>query len=63
MMLLNAALNMSAYLENSAMVIGLENVIFIPILKNVQTLIPSYTFHMLAWSCSKSFKPGLTMLI
>ena len=28
--------------------------------KNVQTLIPSHTFHMLARSCSKSFKLGLS---
>ena len=33
---------------------------FIPIPKNVQTLIPSYTFHMVARSCSKSFKLGLS---
>ena len=33
---------------------------FIPIPKNVQTLIPSYTFHMVARSCSKSLKLGLS---
>ena len=33
---------------------------FIPIPKNVQTRIPSYTFHMVARSCSKSLKLGLS---
>ena len=35
---------------------------FIPIPKNVQTLIPSYTFHMVARSCSKSLKLGFSSM-
>ena len=51
---------MPGYLENSAVVTGLEKVGFTPIPKNVQTLIPSHTFHMLARACSQSFKLGLS---
>ena len=58
----SATLNMPANLENSAVAIGLEKVQFsfqsqrraMP--KNVQTTSQLHSFHMLARSCSKSFK-------
>ena len=53
---------MPANLENSAMDIGLEKN-FVPVPKkempkNVQTTVQLCSFHMLARSCSKSFKLG-----
>ena len=59
----STSVNMQANLENSAVAIGLEKVRFCsnpkerP--KNVQTAIQLCSFHMLARSCSKSFKLDL----
>ena len=57
---------MPANLENSAMDIGLERISFqsqrraMP--KNVQTTVQLCSFHMLARSCSKSFKLGFSSI-
>ena len=50
----SAALNMPAYLENSAVAIGLEKSVFIPIpekgnAKNVQPTTQLCSFHMPVW--------------
>ena len=49
---------MPANMENSAVATGLENSAFIPVPKNVQIITQLHSFHMLARSCSKSFKLG-----
>ena len=51
---------MSANLENSAVVTGLENVSFCSNPKDVETTIQLYSFHMLARLYSKSFKLGFS---
>ena len=53
---------MSTDLENWAMTTGLENISFIPILKNVQTTIQLCSFYMLERLCSKSFKLGFSSM-
>jgi len=58
---------MSANLENSAVVTGLEKVNFHPFLrrevpKNVQTTVQLCSSHMLVRLCSKSFKPGFSSM-
>ena len=62
MMLLSAALNMSANLENQQWPQDWKKSVFIPMPKNVQTTIQFHSSWMLVRLCSKSFNLGFSSM-